>query len=93
MHTEGAAQEVKGDAQKTVQVSRDCSSAPNALRGSLSAQFRSLFGDTGSKAVEAMLVGAGSATSSSSTARANGGAQLEAPRGAAPAITRNDSLC
>ncbi len=34
-----------------------------AVRGSLSAQFRSLFGDTGSKAVEAMLAGASSATS------------------------------
>ena len=35
----------------------------DAVRGSLSAQFRSLLGDTGSKAVEAMLAGASSATS------------------------------
>ena len=34
-----------------------------AVRGGLSAQFRSLFGDTGSKAVEAMLAGASSAMS------------------------------
>ena len=32
----------------------------DAVRGSLTAQFRSLLGDTGSKAVEAMLVGASS---------------------------------
>jgi len=32
----------------------------DAVRGSLSAQFKSLLGDTGSKAVEAMLIGGGS---------------------------------
>jgi membrane protein len=35
----------------------------DAVRGSLSAQFRSLLGETGSKAVEAMLAGASSAQS------------------------------
>ena len=35
----------------------------DAVHGSLSAQFKSLLGDTGSKAVEAMLAGASSATS------------------------------
>jgi len=34
--------------------------AADAVRGSLTAQFRSLLGETGSKAVEAMLIGGGS---------------------------------